>query len=266
MVTAPAERLMDFCKKFEINEGGECYHLIGYPNRDSTSYLERYDIRDAKEVIRGTLRFPEFVVFVKVFHALGLLDKDPKSLEKAKKEAGDATLTWERLITLRLGLKFYSEEEVAKALMKLGIVDTMSDSKKLTQGLKALNMLSHDPVEGSEDILGCLAANIESVARYGPGETDMVTMVHEIVARYGNGAGHSRKKIVCSAMWLGEKADNTAMGKTVGITCGITAQIILSGQIVRHGVLAPVTWDLAEPIYNKLVEAGITMKEIIEDI
>ena len=46
--------LMESATGFSAYPG---FNLEGYPNRDSTTYAEKYGLKDAKTMIRGTLRY-----------------------------------------------------------------------------------------------------------------------------------------------------------------------------------------------------------------
>jgi len=54
-------------------------NLEGYPNRNSMTYKELYNLKDATKILRGTLRFAGFGMIVCSFKALGLLDKEEKA-------------------------------------------------------------------------------------------------------------------------------------------------------------------------------------------
>jgi len=51
--------------------------LEGYPNRDSTQYIELYGLKDAKSVMRGTLRYQGFSLLARSLIELGLFSEDP---------------------------------------------------------------------------------------------------------------------------------------------------------------------------------------------
>ena len=50
--------------------------FVGYPNRDSTPYKERYDIPEAKNILRGSLRYPGNPAMVQVFNDMGFLSEE----------------------------------------------------------------------------------------------------------------------------------------------------------------------------------------------
>ena len=76
----PGPELMGTAKPYFIYPG---FAFVGYPNRDSTPYRERYNIPEAQTIIRGTLRFQGFPEFVRVLVDLGFLSQEKQDfLEK----------------------------------------------------------------------------------------------------------------------------------------------------------------------------------------
>lgn len=47
-----------------------------YPNRDSTVFMERFQMKDCETFIRGTIRFKGFSGVISAFHDLGLTSDD----------------------------------------------------------------------------------------------------------------------------------------------------------------------------------------------
>ena len=54
------------------------FAFVGYPNRDSSPYKERYNIPEAHTILRGTLRYAGFPQFVKTLVDIGFLDDAPQ--------------------------------------------------------------------------------------------------------------------------------------------------------------------------------------------
>lgn len=52
------------------------FKLEGYKNRDSTGYIEKYNIKDCKSVNRGTLRFQGFCLIIKAIMECGLFEEN----------------------------------------------------------------------------------------------------------------------------------------------------------------------------------------------
>lgn len=54
---------MSYAEPFDLYPG---FHLQSYPNRDSTIYAEKYGLKDARTVVRGTLRYEVCCISVQV--------------------------------------------------------------------------------------------------------------------------------------------------------------------------------------------------------
>lgn len=50
------------------------FKLEGYKNRDSTGYIEKYNIKECRSVNRGTLRFQGFCFIIKALMECGFVD------------------------------------------------------------------------------------------------------------------------------------------------------------------------------------------------
>mgnify|MGYP003579317457 CR=1 FL=1 len=58
--------------------------LEGYPNRDLTQYIELYGLKDAKNVMRGTLRYQGFSLLARSLIELGLFSEEPLAKDVLK--------------------------------------------------------------------------------------------------------------------------------------------------------------------------------------
>jgi saccharopine dehydrogenase (NADP+, L-glutamate forming) len=102
VVEIPGPQLMDSARPYPTPTG---YDFVGYPNRDSTPYRERYGIPEAQTVERGTLRYRGFPEFVRVLVDLGFLSEEPKPFL----DAAAPPLSWRE--TLQKLLDAPSSEE-----------------------------------------------------------------------------------------------------------------------------------------------------------
>lgn len=90
MVSVNGKDLMSHAKPYYINPA---FAFVAYPNRDSTSFREKYKIPEAGTVIRGTLRYQGFPQFIKALVELGFLDETPKDYLKPGTNAVWVSLT-----------------------------------------------------------------------------------------------------------------------------------------------------------------------------
>ncbi|KAJ3059528.1 hypothetical protein HK102_009946, partial [Quaeritorhiza haematococci] len=66
-----------------------------------------------------------------------------------------------------------------------------------------------------------------------------------------------------TGLWYGEPNGATAMATTVGVPCGIAADMVLNGTISQRGVIAPMSEELVYPLIKALEAEGIRMEEEI---
>jgi len=78
------------------------FAFVAYPNRDSTSFKEFYNIPEAETVIRGTLRYQGFPEFIKTLVQMGWLDFEPKDWLKEG-------ITWAKATQTAIGAPDASE-------------------------------------------------------------------------------------------------------------------------------------------------------------
>lgn len=259
VLSVPSTSLMDYCKVFSIDYEGTKFNFIGYPNRDSSIYNSRYNIPHATDVIRGTLRYSNFPLFVRFFHLAKLLDNDPENLKHALTNIANP-LPWPSLIASKLKASGSSPSDIRAAISHFPPFSSEPALLDIIMsGLSFFGILSPSSfVCGDDSIVGCLASLLQPLLTYKPNEPDLIVLVHEFILASNN----SKRKLICSAFWFGDDDVNTSMAKTVGITTAVTTKLILDGVITSRGVLAPITWDLAEPIYRSLLTEGITMSEV----
>jgi saccharopine dehydrogenase-like NADP-dependent oxidoreductase len=95
-----------------------------------------------------------------------------------------------------------------------------------------------------------------------PGDKDMVIMLHEIEYTVDN----KKFKSTASMVVTGEDDAHTAMAKTVGLSLGIAAKLIVDGTIDQKGLLMPVNKEIYLPVLEALHQHGIFFKEEIQSI
>lgn len=74
---------------------------------------------------------------------------------------------------------------------------------------------------------------------------------------------HPQDTITSTLQLLGDPTGYSAMSKSVGVTCGIAAQLLLNGHsaLNKPGIIAPYEKDICDPIRELLEREGITMVE-----
>ncbi|KAI3631703.1 hypothetical protein MIR68_010176 [Amoeboaphelidium protococcarum] len=253
VVEIPGPELMNSAQP--IFTGYPAFSLVGYPNRDSTPYNERYNIPECETVLRGTLRFSGFPEFVSVLVSMGFLKDDQVSWLSA-----DAQLSWRQLTCKMLQVdSSATDDQLLKAIFDKGQVSKMSkfNQDNIANGVKWLGLLSDNAkVQPRGNYLDTLCALLEKKMAYGEGERDLVFLQHRFDIENKDG---SKKTIYSTMIEYGVPGGYTAMAKTVGIPCGIAVQQILDGKLTEKGVIAPMTMKICEPLIAELEKEGIKM-------
>jgi saccharopine dehydrogenase (NADP+, L-glutamate forming) len=95
--------------------------------------------------------------------------------------------------------------------------------------------------------------------QYEPGERDMVMLQHKFEIEHSDGRKETRTSTLCD---YGDPKGYSSMARLVGVRCGAACLRVLDGSIKEKGILAPVTWELAEPLLVELREKwGIEVVE-----
>ena len=119
--------------------------------------------------------------------------------------------------------------------------------------LKQLMFIGLDDQETMVNKGFCSAADIlqfavERKLNLGPGDKDMIVMLHEFEFEIGS----LRSEVRSSLVVKGEDSLRTAMAKTVGLPLGIAAKLILNGNIKLSGLHIPTVKEIYEPVLQEL--------------
>lgn len=220
IVDIASKDLMGTAKPYFIMPG---YAFVAYPNRDSTPYAERYNIPEAKTIIRGTLRYQGFPQFIKVLVQIGFLEETPiKALE--------SPISWREA----------------------------EDQDRILSGLRWFGIFSDEKITPRGTPLDILCAVMEQKMQFEEGERDMVMLQHKFGIEHKDGSKETRTSTLVE--YGNEKY--SAMAKLVGIPCAVAVQQVLNGTLSEKGVLAPMNAKINNPLMKELKEKyGIEMKE-----
>jgi len=239
----PYNQLFRRIEKMSILDVGE---FEMYPNRDSLSYRETYNLQDIPTILRGTLRRPGYCSAWDVFIQLGATD-DTYSVENSE------NLTYREFINL-----FLPHNETDPVEQKIcdyvGIKKDSETFKKLDWlGIfedKKINMPNATPAQILQKLL-------EEKWALGEKDKDMIVMQHQ----FDYTLNGKNKRIKSSLVVRGKDQVHTAMAITVGIPVAIATKLLLTGVIERRGVVVPIMKDVYEPVLNELKEYGINFIE-----
>ncbi|KAL2429034.1 Saccharopine dehydrogenase [NADP(+), L-glutamate-forming] [Exophiala dermatitidis] len=244
--------LMNSAKPYFIYPG---FAFVAYPSRDSTPYRERYNIPEAQTVIRGTLRYQGFPEFVKVLVDIGFLSDEEKDFLKPS----DKPLTWKEATQKIIGATSSTELDLSWAISSRTKFNDTAEKKRIISGLKWLGLFSDKPITPRGNPLDTLCATLEEKMQYEKDERDMVMLQHKFEIEHKDGTTETRTSTLCD---YGDPNGYSSMAKLVGVPCAVACLMVLDGRIDKKGILAPVTWDIVEPLQKELKDKyGIFLKE-----
>lgn len=234
-----SEDLMATAKPYFIYPG---FAFVAYPNRDSTTYKELYNIPEAETVIRGTLRFQGFPEFVKVLVDLGFL-KDVESSSFSK------PIPWKEATAQLIGAKSSNEDDLIKKVSETATFKSEEDKARIISGLKWLGLFSDKPITPRNNPLDTLCATLEDLMQYEEGERDLVCLQHKFGIEWKDGEKEVRTSTLVD---YGDPNGYSSMAKLVGVPCAVAAQQILDNTLNTPGLLAPMSSKINDPLMKTL--------------
>ncbi len=219
----------------------------GYANRDSLKYIDTYQLKNIKTMLRGTLRNKGFCAAWNIFVQLGCCD-DSYQMENVEVMThrtfiesfldGNHTKSTDQKLVERFNLTSYGHE-----LKCLQWSEVFSDEPV---GLK-----SGTPAQILEHILN-------KKWKLADDDKDQIVMWHRFIYQQ-NG---TTKEIQSSLVATGTDSIFTAMAKTVGLPLGIAAKLVLQNKITARGVVIPTTSQFYLPILTELKQQGVVFSEL----
>ena len=244
-IKIPGPSLFENCELMEI-PGMGVYE--GYPNRDSLSYIEIYNIQETKTMLRGTLRNVGWCETLDKIADLGLLNIEERSLEGMTYADLVRELTSNKDTNIKIAVaktcNIEPENQIINRLEWLGLFE----EKKIPSG--------------TNTILDALCNLFEEKLQYAPGERDMIVMHHEFLVEYPD----KKQKITSTLIDYGIPNGDSSMSRTVALPVAIASKMILDGKITPTGVHRPIISEIYEPILKELETLNIKMEEKIIDL
>lgn len=220
----------------------------GYPNRDSLSYRQVYELENIPTMLRGTLRRSGFCKAWDVFVQLGMTD-DSFQMELPKgttlREFLNAFLPYHAELSV--------EEKLADAITDM---DFPTFEKLQWLGFFEKRILPKTKGTPAQILQSILEIDWELY----PEDRDMIVMKHLFEIKTKDGV----KNVSSSLVSFGEDSVYTAMAKTVGLPLAIAVDLFLDGKIKLTGLNLPILPEIYLPILAELKKWGIRFEERID--
>lgn len=243
--------LMSSAKPYATGYTG--YNFVAYANRDSTPFAEKYNIPEAKTIIRGTLRYNGFPQLVKVLVDIGFLSQE--NLDFLKE--GSKPLSWKDATAKILGSTSSSDSDLAWAISSKATFKDTDEKNQILAGLRWIGLFSDDPITPRSTPLDTLCATLEQKMAYEENERDFVFLQHRFEIEHKDGKQETLTSTLCE---YGNPKGYSAMANTVGTPCGIAVLQVLAGKLPK-GLLAPYSEEICAPLREELKKFGIEMIE-----
>ncbi|EIW52198.1 saccharopine dehydrogenase [Trametes versicolor FP-101664 SS1] len=248
-VEVPGKNLMSVAKSYFITPA---FGFVSYPNRNSVPFREYYNIPEAENVIRGTLRYQGFPEFVKALVALGWLNIEKKAWLKEG-------LTWAQVMQQAIGASDASESTLVARVKELCQFPNEAESRRIISGLKWIGLFTSEPATVRDGtLLDTLCARLEVLMKYEDGERDLVMLQHKFIVEWADGTTDT---ITSTLEAYGEPQGHSAMALYVGVPCGIAVQLVLDGVFKTPGIIAPYSKEICDPIREVLEQQGMGLTE-----
>jgi saccharopine dehydrogenase-like NADP-dependent oxidoreductase len=238
----------DLFQNYEMMDVPGIGTFEAYPNRDSMSYIEIYNIPETKTMLRGTLRNIGWCETLDKIANLGLLDLEERSLANVTYAAMMRGLTSAGTGNIKTAVARFcgigKNHPILKRFEWLGLLDEVIIPSGINTRLDALCHL------------------FEQKMQYAPGERDMLVMHHEFIAEYKD----KKQKITSTLIDYGIPNGDSSMSRTVALPVAIASKMILEGEINLTGVHRPVVSNLYDPILEELANLRITLQEHVSDL
>ncbi|KAI0100010.1 saccharopine dehydrogenase [Hypoxylon sp. NC0597] len=253
VVNVAGPDLMATAKPYHIYPG---FAFVGYPNRDSTPYKERYNIPEAQTIVRGTLRYAGFPEFVKVLVDIGFLKDEEQSFCKEP-------IPWKEAAQKIISAPSSDEKDLIATICAKTTFKDEEEKARILRGLRWLGIFSSEKIIPRGNPLDTLCATLEKKMQFGEGERDLVMLQHKFEVELKDGTKQTRTSTLCE-YGSTEPGGYSAMAKLVGIPCAVAVKQVLDGTLSEKGILAPLNSKINNPLIKELKEKyGIECKEEI---
>lgn len=246
VVNIASENLFDDHHPLPIEGVGQ---MEFYPNRDSISYIDIYNLPEIRTMFRGTIRFPGWCEVWSVVSKSGWLSLDPLDT---------AGLTHKALTARLAGL---AESDVKAAFARKF---KLEQKPQIMEKLEYMGLFLDTPInKGQYPPLDVLTDYLLPKMSYAKGQRDMVVMLHEVIGEFPDG---HKERFTSQMVDFGVEGVETAVARTVALPAAIATRLLLEGKIRATGVLIPVDPAIYLPVLEELENTGIRFTEKVDKI
>ncbi len=240
IIEIPTENLFKNPVLIDFPEIGE---MEVYPNRNSLSYINLYNLKGINTMYRGTFRYKNWCEIMDALKTIGMLSYDRQSFEGK---------TYRKIMARQL--------EVYPANMKEKVAERLNlpINSPAIIAMEWLGLFSDDLVKMNEGSTFDLTTDrMQEKMMLPDGARDMVIMLHSFLIENADGT----KEVVRSRLLDFATKENTSIARTVALPAAIAVKLILEGKIKDVGVQIPIKKNIYQPVLDELKSLGIAVTE-----
>ncbi|MBC8478378.1 saccharopine dehydrogenase NADP-binding domain-containing protein [bacterium] len=246
----PVRRVFSYTWPVEVEGVGT---LEAYPNRDSLSYIDLFQLDGVETMIRGTLRYPGWAETWQQIITLGL---PTQAMEIPDLQ----TRTYREVVEMFLPL---NPEVGASTVQRLARLLSISPTGRIMDNLVWLGLLSEERITAQGNSPADMLSDLlQKKLPLLPEQRDMVILLHELDVEYDD----RREQITSTMVKYGQPGGFTAMAETVGLPAAIATRLLLQGKLNVRGCCIPIDPTIYRPILQELADEGITFVEKTEPL
>ncbi|MCD4751286.1 MAG: saccharopine dehydrogenase NADP-binding domain-containing protein [Thermoanaerobaculales bacterium] len=221
--------------------------LEAYPNRDSLSYRDHFDLHYARTMIRGTLRWPGFCETWAKIVKLGLTNTNLNIPDLAD-------LSPREVVGMFLPLPVPADRVVEAATLFL----ELNPTGPIISNLRFIGLFDDEPSGCPGHTAADMVAHLlEARLAPPPGARDMVILVHQMDVKFGDQQDEGCERVTYTMVDTGDALGMSAMAKTVGLPAALAAEMMLAGELQLSGCLLPTDGAIYKPVLKQLKEEGL---------
>lgn len=243
----PYNRLFVQHERYDIDNHGT---FEAYANRDSMSYIDKYQLEDVPTFVRCTLRKEGFCDAWNALVKLGWTDHS-------------YTIDHANLLTYRTFVEAFLPKSVVedprRLRVRLAEFLNIEVASPVMEKLIWLGIFEDKPVPFAKATPAEILLHIlKEKWVLQPSDRDMVVMLHKI----DYALGQQQQSLTSWLVVEGKDAEHTAISKTVGLPMGILIKLMLNKQISLSGVHIPTMPEVYYPVLEELETYGIVFREL----
>lgn len=227
--------------------------LEAYPNRDSLSYRDHFELNGVRTMIRGTLRWPGYCETWAKIVKLGIPNDSLHIPDLASRSPRD-------VVSMFLPIPVAPElvEEAATLFLELNPTGQIMDK------LRFLGLFDKEPCGAPGSTAAEMLSHLlQKHLAPKDGDRDMVILVHQMDIRYG------REENPCERMTYtmvdqGDACGLSAMARTVGLPTALAMEMMLEGELELPGCILPTAPEIYPRVLERLRGEGLRFNMSVE--